>query len=118
MPRVTNRAKRSVELIQQSLLGLAKGLGGLLPLLNGQAAPAAPDAHRTLKLSPQVRALRKLQGTYMGYLRSLKPRQKTRVKTLRSAKGYPAAVKLARRLRQSKELVAPRLRDEPWRQSA
>jgi hypothetical protein len=77
---------------------LAKGLGGLLPLLDGQGAAATPGPRRTLTLSPEVRALRKLQGTYMGYLRSLKAKEKTRVKALRSAKGYPAAIKLAKKL--------------------
>lgn len=101
MPRSTNRARRSVQLIQQSFLGLAKGLGGLLPLLKGQTAPATLGPRRRLKLSPQVRALRKLQGTYMGYFRSLKPRHRARVKALRSEKGYPAAVKLARKLASS-----------------
>jgi hypothetical protein len=98
----TKRTAKSIQLIQESLVGLAKGVGGLLRLVNGQAAAAAPGERRavkrTLTLSIEVRALRKLQGTYMGYLRNLKPRQKTRVKALREAKGYPAAVKLARRL--------------------
>lgn len=34
----------------------------------------------------------------MGYLRSLKPRQKAQVKSLRSAKGVSAAIALARKL--------------------
>jgi hypothetical protein len=51
-----------------------------------------------LKLSREVRSLRKLQGQYMGYLRSLKARQQARVKALRAAKGYGPAVKLAKRL--------------------
>jgi hypothetical protein len=97
----TTSSNKSIQLIQESLVGLAKGIGGLLRLVNGQAPAVSSDrrtAKRTLTLSAEVRALRKLQGTYMGYLRSLKPRQKARVKALREAKGYPAAVKLAKRL--------------------
>jgi hypothetical protein len=37
----------------------------------------------------------------MGYFRSLKPKQRARVKALRLEKGYPAAVKLARKLASS-----------------
>lgn len=97
MPRPIDRTTRSVQLIQQSLLGLARGLAGLAPLLRGRNG-AVPSARRTLNLSREVRALRKLQGQYMGYLRNLKPTQRARVKALRVSKGYPAAVKLAKRL--------------------
>jgi len=53
---------------------------------------------RKLSLSPARRAALKLQGQYMGYLRSLKPKQKARVKALRTAKGVRAAIGLARKL--------------------
>jgi hypothetical protein len=51
-----------------------------------------------LRLSPERRAALKLQGKYMGHLRSLKPRQKARVKALRSARGVDAAIAFERRL--------------------
>jgi hypothetical protein len=53
---------------------------------------------RSLKLSPQRRAALKLQGQYMGYIRNLKPRQKARVKALKAAKGFRAAIGLAKQL--------------------
>jgi len=34
----------------------------------------------------------------MTYVRALKPRQKARVKALKAAKGFPAAIALAKRL--------------------
>ena len=97
MPNKNDHTTRSIQLIQQSLLGLAKGLGALAPLLRAQDRVEA-SPRRTLNLSPKVRAFRKLQGTYMGYVRQLKPGQRARVKALRAAKGYPAAVKLAKSL--------------------
>lgn len=67
---------------------------------NGASAPsvAASRAPRKLNLSPQRRAALKLQGQYMGYLRGLKPRQKSRVKALAASKGVRSAVSLAREL--------------------
>jgi DNA-binding transcriptional regulator YiaG len=60
----------------------------------------APQAkRRVLKLSPKRRAALKLQGQYMGYLRSLGPRHTTQVKKVKAASGYPAALKLAAKLR-------------------
>lgn len=43
----------------------------------------------------------KLQGQYMGFLRGLRPRQKTQVKALKSSKGFRAAIALAKRLAKS-----------------
>jgi hypothetical protein len=61
--------------------------------------PAARErSKRSLTLSPQRRAALKLQGQYMGHLRNLKTRQKAQVKAAKAAKGYPAAITLARKL--------------------
>jgi hypothetical protein len=49
-------------------------------------------------LSAARRAALKQQGRYMGYLRTLKSRQKAQVKALRSTKGVRAAISLAKRL--------------------
>ncbi|MEO8431739.1 MAG: hypothetical protein ABI592_09550 [Acidobacteriota bacterium] len=57
-------------------------------------AAAAPASHRR-KMSPRVRALRKLQGKYMGYVRGLKPAEKARVKSVREKQGMEAAIRLA-----------------------
>jgi DNA-binding transcriptional regulator YiaG len=54
---------------------------------------------RVLTLSPKRRAALKLQGQYMGYLRSLAAPQRAEVKKLKAANGLPAAVRLARKLR-------------------
>lgn len=59
---------------------------------------AAPSTRRTLRISAARRAALKLQGQYMGALRSLQPRQKAQVKKVREAKGLGPAIKLAKRL--------------------
>jgi hypothetical protein len=50
-----------------------------------------------MTLTPSRRAALKLQGQYMGYMRGLKPRQKSKVKKVREAKGIPAAIAVAKR---------------------
>jgi DNA-binding transcriptional regulator YiaG len=64
----------------------------------GEARAAAPIARRTVRISAARRAALKLQGQYMGALRSLQPRQKVQVKKVREAKGLGPAIKLAKRL--------------------
>jgi hypothetical protein len=56
------------------------------------------SGQRQLNLSPKRRAALKVHGQYLGYVRQLTPRQKTKVKALQSTRGYPAAIALARRL--------------------
>ncbi len=51
-----------------------------------------------MTLSPKRRAILRLQGQYIGYLRGLPSRQKARVKALRTSKGSPAAIRLAKKL--------------------
>jgi hypothetical protein len=73
----------------------------LAPLLQAaaSASPGNPSRRgRKLRLSAERRAALRLQGQYMGHLRSLKPRQKARVKALRAAKGIRPAIAFARRL--------------------
>lgn len=49
-------------------------------------------------LSPKDRARLKLQGEYLGLMRHLPKTHHARVKALRAKRGYPPAIKLARRL--------------------
>ncbi len=90
-----------IRTIRNSLSSIDTALQRLLPLLQ-QAGPARfePAARRQpkLKLSAARRAALKLQGQYMGYIRSLKPRQKARVRSLRESKGIEAAIVLAKKL--------------------
>jgi hypothetical protein len=59
------------------------------------AAPARPSRRRNVTISPKVRALRRLQGKYMGYVRRLKPAEKARVREVREKQGMQAAIRLA-----------------------
>lgn len=67
----------------------------------GKARRAAASRRRRAPLSPKVRALRRLQGKYMGYVRRLKPAEKARVRSLREKQGMGAAIKLAQSLAKS-----------------
>ena len=61
----------------------------------GKGASAAPAPPARRKMSPKTRALRKLQGKYMGYVRGLKPAEKARVREVREKQGMNAAISLA-----------------------
>jgi hypothetical protein len=56
---------------------------------------------RRVAISPKVRALRRLQGKYMGYVRRLKPAEKARVRAVREKQGMQAAIRLAASLAKS-----------------
>ena len=58
-------------------------------------AAARSARRRNVKISPKVRALRRLQGKYMGYVRRLKPAEKARVREVREKQGMQAAIRLA-----------------------
>lgn len=53
-------------------------------------------------LTPRDRARLRQQGEYLGLVRHLSERDRTRVKSLRSRKGYPDAIRMARRLLKSR----------------
>jgi hypothetical protein len=59
------------------------------------AAPKRSTQKRRVAISPKVRALRRLQGKYMGYVRRLKPAEKARVREVREKQGMQAAIRLA-----------------------
>jgi hypothetical protein len=64
----------------------------------GRAAARKAPVRRGIKMSPRVRALRQLQGKYMGYVRRLKPADKARVRSVREKQDIEAAIKLAKSL--------------------
>jgi hypothetical protein len=63
--------------------------------------PSQPNGKRVLKLSVKRRATLKLQGQYMGHLRSLSATQKAQVKKVKAGEGFTAAIKLAKKLRRN-----------------
>ncbi|HEY3122690.1 MAG TPA: hypothetical protein VGK70_01335 [Thermoanaerobaculia bacterium] len=60
-----------------------------------KATAARAVRRRRVAISPKVRALRRLQGKYMGYVRRLKPAEKARVRAVREKEGMQAAIRLA-----------------------
>lgn len=105
MPRAAARSVgRDVQAIRRSLGAIVRALARLTPALEAATRGSATPSRRgrKLKLSSARRASLKLQGQYMGYLRTLKPRQKARVKALRATQGVRTAILVA------KKLVRPR----------
>jgi hypothetical protein len=62
----------------------------------GGAAGGAPRKRRALTAKDYARL--KLQGEYLGLMRHLPKSRHKRVKELRARRGYPPAIRLARRL--------------------
>ena len=91
---------KEIRQIRRALSNVDRALQRLGPILLGAAIGKSNGAPRKLNISPRRRAILKLQGAYMGYMRNLDQRKKTRVKALKESKGFRAAISLARRLRQ------------------
>src|ERR1700693_5795193 len=70
-----------------------------LEKLVGRAAPAVRRGRARKvarrQMSSKTRALRRLQGKYMGHVRNLKASEKARVRAVREKQGIGAAIKLA-----------------------
>ena len=102
MPRLRdNTIRREFRTIRRSVSSIGTAVQRLVAALERASAAQSERAarpRRKLKLSPARRAALKLQGQYMGYIRTLKPRAKAQVRALREKKGVQSAIALARRL--------------------
>lgn len=99
MPRQRRSIQSEIRAIGKAFSTIGRSLQRLTPLLAAASQTTnASRRGRKLKLSPERRAALKLQGQYMGFLRNLKPRQKTQVKALTASKGLRAAIALAKKL--------------------
>jgi hypothetical protein len=94
---VLNGRSKVIAELRERLASL-EGIGGAGTRRRGRR-PAASTKQSTQKrrvaISPKVRALRRLQGKYMGYVRRLKPAEKARVREVREKQGMQAAIRLA-----------------------
>jgi hypothetical protein len=92
---LNGRSKVIAELRERlaSLEGM--GRGGARGARGRKAGATRTTKKRRVAISPKVRALRRLQGKYMGYVRRLKPAEKARVREVREKQGMQAAIKLA-----------------------
>jgi hypothetical protein len=105
--KTVDNLRKGIEDLQKQLSGLQKTFG----------RAASREIHRGTRRtrsvvkkavsrarkesSVQVKNMRKLQGKYMGLVRSLNKAQKAQVKKIKQSKGYQAAFDLAARLRKS-----------------
>jgi hypothetical protein len=91
--------RKSLVSIVETLIGALERVGTTSPTAAARTSPPpATLPRRRAPLSAERKAALQLQGRYMALVRTLKPRQKARVKTLRAAKGVRAAINLATRL--------------------
>jgi hypothetical protein len=90
--------------LQRELEGLRAGVAGDAAPRRGPGRPPGPQAaaakpKRRFTMTPKARAARKLQGQYLGVLRTLLGEARRRVKALAKSKSVAEAVKLAQKLR-------------------
>lgn len=100
MKATGTKIKRQLTTVTRCARNFEHSLRKLMPLLaalNG-SAPIAERARRPLILSRKRRAALKLQGSYLGYMRQLKTRQKGEVRAVRERRGVETAIKVAKRL--------------------
>ena len=93
---VLNGRSKVIAELRERLASL-EGLGGAGTRRRGRkpASTKRSTQKRRVAISPKVRALRRLQGKYMGYVRRLKPAEKARVREVREKQGMQAAIRLA-----------------------
>ena len=105
MPRPID-ANAAARRISTHLRALVHDVDTLTRALTNAALQAARNAkgmraagpQRRRALTAKDRARLKLQGEYLGLMRHLPKSHHGRVKALRAKRGYPPAIKLARRL--------------------
>ena len=93
---VLNGRSKVIAELRERLASL-EGMRGGATRRGGRKAAASTRStkKRRVAISPKVRALRRLQGKYMGYVRRLKPAEKARVREVREKQGMQAAIRLA-----------------------
>jgi hypothetical protein len=92
---VLNGRSKVIAELRERLASL-EGIGGGARRRGRKAATSTRTTKkRRVAISPKVRALRRLQGKYMGYVRRLKPAEKARVREVREKQGMQAAIRLA-----------------------
>lgn len=97
MPRRKDPIKTQIRAAKRAIREAEKALASLTSLVRSYKSTGETKS-RKLNLSPQRKAVLKLQGQYMGYMRQLGPRQKAQVKALKEKKGFKPAIAAARKL--------------------
>lgn len=105
--KTVDNLKSGIEDLQKQLAGLQKAFGRTASREMSRGARRTRSAVKKAvsrakkETSAQVKNMRKLQGKYMGLVRSLSKAQKAQVKKIKQSKGYKAAFELAARLRKA-----------------
>ena len=92
---VLNGRSKEIADLRERLASLEGMRGGGSRRRGRQAKSTRSTKRRRVAISPKVRALRRLQGKYMGYVRGLKLAEKARVRAVREKEGIQAAIRLA-----------------------
>jgi len=99
MPAVGQRLARRSRAVARQFEQLSRSVPRLLEAVVVSREKATPmTKRRRPRLSPAQRRALKLQGKYMGTMRGLLPRQRSRVKRARAQSGIRAAIALAQSL--------------------
>lgn len=100
---VLNGRSQEIAVLRQQLAALEgiDGRGSRRGARGKSRGARGPGRRRRVAISPKVRALRRLQGKYMGYVRRLKPAEKAKVRAVREKQGMQAAIRLATSLAKS-----------------
>ena len=96
---LTTRLSKTLGSLRRDLVALAE-LVGSVPAATAAAAGTRgkPAPRRRRNLTNADKARLKVQGEYLGLVRHLTVKNRTRVKKLRAKNGYDPAIRLARRL--------------------
>ena len=85
------KGRKEIQRLRERLSSLERLVGQSAPAQRGRRARKVMRR----KMSSKTRALRRLQGKYMGHVRNLKAAEKARVKAVREKLGIGRAIKLA-----------------------
>ena len=91
--------RKQIRSVRSAMGQLVHALEALLPLLRAAGRVDSKPARRAPTVTSARRAALRLHGIYLGRIRSLKAREKARVKLVYQEKGVKAAISLAKRLR-------------------
>lgn len=105
--KTVDNLRKGIEDLQKQLSGLQKAFGRVATreidrgTRRTRSVVKKAVSRARKESSVQVKNMRKLQGKYMGLVRSLNKAQKAQVKKIKQSKGYKAAFELAGKLRKA-----------------
>lgn len=99
---ITRRISRNLQGLRRDLVALSRAIQSVARSDRGAGSRGGDRSggrrRARRRLSEADRARLQVQGEYLGLVRHLSARNRARVKALRSRRGYPPAIKMARRL--------------------